>query len=69
VRLAQAKLHYSLGRVRDGFIMVSVAVPGQRWEIEFAPDGEVEVEIFKSDGTIAGSQALARLFREFGDAT
>jgi hypothetical protein len=69
VRLAQAKLHYSLGRVRDGFIMVSVAVPGQRWEIEFAQDGEVEAEVFKSDGTIVGSEALARLFREFGDST
>jgi hypothetical protein len=49
--------------------MVSVAVPGQRWEIEFAQDGEVEAEVFKSDGTIVGSEALARLFREFGDST
>ncbi len=68
-RLDQAKLHHSLGRVRDGFIMVTVAVPGQRWEVEFGHDGEIEVEIFKSDGTIVGSEALARLFREFDDAT
>jgi len=32
--------------------MVQVALPGERWEVEFFEDREPEVEIFRSDGTI-----------------
>jgi hypothetical protein len=49
--------------------MVQIAVPGERWEVEFGVDGEVEVEVFKSDGTILGSGALADLFERFDDAS
>ena len=33
-------------------VMVTVATPGRRWEIEVLPDA-VEVEVFVSDGEIA----------------
>ena len=49
--------------------MVQIAVPGERWEVEFGEEGEVEIEVFKSDGTIAGSEALADLFERFDDAS
>ena len=47
--------------------MVEIVVPGERWEVEFFGDGQVEVEVFKSPGIIGGEEELDRLFREFGD--
>jgi len=46
--------------------MVTVTVPGQRWEVEFFEDGRVDVEKFLSDGTISDERELPRLFDEFG---
>jgi hypothetical protein len=45
--------------------MISVAVPGQRWEIELMADGTVEVERFLSDGTIEDASVIDRLFADF----
>lgn len=47
--------------------MVQIAVPGDRWEVEFMVDGSVEVERFHSNGQIAGSAALEELFARFSD--
>jgi len=68
-RLSSARIAFRLDRVREGYVMVQIAVPGERWEVEFGVDGEVEVEVFKSDGTILGSGALADLFERFDDAS
>jgi len=48
--------------------MVDIAVPGERWEVEFFEDGHVEVEVFRStsDG-LEGEEALDRLFEKFSD--
>lgn len=45
--------------------MVTVAVPGERWEIEFLSDGSIEVEKFVSQGDIAAEEALSELFDRF----
>ena len=66
-RLKQRKIFYSLADVRDEAIMVTVVVPGQRWEVEFFSDGTTEVEVFVSNGTMYGQEKLDELFREFGD--
>lgn len=66
-RLKAQKIFYSLEHVRDEAIMVLVAVPGERWEIEFMDSGEVEVEIFKSNGSIHGNEALIHLFEKYSD--
>lgn len=47
--------------------MVEVAVPGQRWEIEFMEDGTVEIEKFISDGDYYDEQELEVLLRDFAD--
>ncbi len=60
-RLEEAGLSYRLDHVREA-LMVSVAIPGERWEIEFFEDGSVEVEKFRSSGEIEGSDALDALF-------
>ncbi len=45
--------------------MVKVAVPGERWEVEFFEDGRVDVEVFRSSGgELEGSEAMGRLLDE-----
>lgn len=61
--LRAAKIHYRLDQFRDDAIMVEVAVPGERWEVEFLDDGSVEVEVFRSDGSIHDNAALDDLIR------
>jgi hypothetical protein len=65
--LDERKIFYRLGRVRPETLMVEIAVPGERWEVEFFEDGQVEVEVFRSSGTIQGEEALTRLFDQFSD--
>lgn len=43
--------------------MMLVAIPGQRWEIEFMRDGEIEVERFTSDGEIGGEEWVEDLWK------
>lgn len=46
-RLDAARIWYRLSKIRDA-ILVEVAVPGQRWEVEFFADGHIEREVFES---------------------
>ena len=46
--LDASKLSYSLAVNTPDAVMVMVAVPGERWEIEFGRDGQVECEVFVS---------------------
>lgn len=66
-KLKENHIFYKLGKVRNEAIMVEVAVPGQRWEIEFMEDGTVEVEKFISNGEIYDSKELKFLFENFSD--
>jgi hypothetical protein len=54
-------VQYALTSVREGAVMVQVAIPGERWEVEFFEDREPEVEVFSSDGSIFGPEKLADL--------
>jgi hypothetical protein len=62
-RLEAAKVWRRLEVVRDALMVVAV-VPGEHWEVEFFPDGHVEVERFRSNGEIAGSEVLQELFAD-----
>jgi hypothetical protein len=66
-RLEAARIHYRIEHTRGDAIGVEVAVPGERWEIEFLESGEVEVEVFRSNGEISDRQALDGLFARFSD--
>lgn len=66
-QLRDASIHFTVGSVRPGAIMVSVTVPGERWEVEFLDDGSVEVERFLSTSKIADAKALTDLFARFSD--
>ena len=66
-RLRDAGIHYRLDQHRDGAVMVDVAVPGERWEVEFLDDGSVEAERFASDGTIHDAAVLDDLIARNAD--
>ncbi len=67
-QLDQRRIHYTLTRARDYALMVTIVVPGEHWEVEFYADGQVEVEIFRSDPDgMLGEEALADLFQRFSD--
>jgi len=64
--LENRKIYYCLNKIRDS-IMVEIAVPGQRWEVEFFADGNIEVEKFISNGTLYDKSELDLLFEKFSD--
>lgn len=66
-RLEDHKVWYRLEHIRD-WVMVLLAIPGERWEVEFFEDGHVEVERFISNGEIADEDLLQGLFRSEEDA-
>jgi hypothetical protein len=43
-RLDVANASYRLGHTRADSVMVEIALPGWRWELEFMADGAVEIE-------------------------
>lgn len=66
-QLEQARMSYALAHQRDEAVMVTVAVPGERWEVEFWADGSVEAERFVSHGEIEGEEALNDLLALYGE--
>ena len=61
-RLKSAKIAFTLTTVRDDAIMVQIAVPGERWEVEFFANGDIEVERFYGPGAITGKPTIEELF-------
>lgn len=61
-KLEENHIYYRLNKVRDA-IMVEVAIPGERWEVEFLRDGSIEVEKFITTAEIEGPSALDALFK------
>lgn len=66
-RLEANRIYYRLNKVRDS-ILIEVAVPGERWEVEFFKDDHIEVERFLSDGNIYNEKTLDELFEHFSDS-
>ncbi len=61
-RLDEAEIHYTLSSVSEGAIMVGIDASGEHWEVEFMSDGDIEIEIFKSDGQIFDLSIIDDLF-------
>jgi hypothetical protein len=66
-RLEEAHFGYHLTLIRPEAVCVEIAVPGERWEVEFMEDGEIQIERFRSSGEIADEQSLEVLFSKFAD--
>lgn len=65
--LDREKIHYKLEHVRDS-IMICIAVPGQRWEVEFFEDGHLEFERFMREGEIEDERFLREYIKPFLEA-
>jgi hypothetical protein len=62
--LDKRRMPYELEHSRLDAIMVKIFGPGEYWEVEFFPDNEVEVEIFKDTPmTVIGNPKAERLTR------
>lgn len=60
--LNHRRAHYELLVVRPEAVMVALSVPGERLEIEFFPDGHIELERYVSQGVSnAGAAELAEV--------
>jgi len=66
-RLDEVSIAYDLKASRADALMAFVVVPGERWEVEFFADGQVEIEVFRSGGDILDVFALDDLFERFSD--
>lgn len=65
--LEDKNIFYKIDKIRSESILIEIAVPGQRWEVEFMDDGTIEVEKFISDGQIHDENQLDILFRDYTD--
>lgn len=64
--LDSKRIYYRLNKIRDS-ILIEIAVPGERWEVEYFADGSVQVERFLSTAEIMGESGLDILFQNFTD--
>ena len=64
--LEKQKIYYRLNKVRDS-VMVEITVPGQRWEVEFMSDGDIQIEKFISNGEIYNESEISTLFKYFSN--
>ena len=61
-------LFYRLSKHSEHAIMVEIAVPGERWEVEFWQDGRVITERFRRNGVMLDNEAdLRALIAEYTD--
>jgi hypothetical protein len=56
--LRSEQLAFELSAPRSGAVMVQVALPRERWEIEFFADGSIEVDRFVGLEGVQGSEHL-----------
>jgi hypothetical protein len=64
--LDRRHVQYSLAVVRDS-LMLTVAIPGERWELEFFDDGHIERERFVSQGVDDAPTGPADLLKIFDE--
>jgi hypothetical protein len=65
--IAQCTNLSSAASHREDAVCVEVCVPGQIWEIDIHRDGDVEIEVFRSSGTLLPEDTLPKMIQEFAD--
>jgi len=65
--LEEAEIYFELAINREDAISVMIAVPGERWEVDFLDDGSIDVERFVSSGELQDESALKNLFSRFDE--
>ena len=64
MELVRRRIRYQMDVVRPEAVMVMVAVPGERWEVEFLDDGTAEIERFRSLGVDGCEDPIALVLAE-----
>ncbi len=64
-KLEAERISYTLAHYLENAVMVTISIPGERWEAEFFEDGSVEVEKFVSDGEIYEENSLQTFFERY----
>jgi hypothetical protein len=67
LKLQAAKIFFTMTTVREDAVMFLVTVPGERWEVEVYPDGQLEIEVFRGVGGVQDAAKLDELFERFSD--
>ncbi|MCA1686909.1 MAG: hypothetical protein LC745_13260 [Planctomycetia bacterium] len=62
-RLEKANVWYQMDHVRDS-VMVTLSIPGERWEVEFFEDEHIEIERFIGQGVAGDESDLERMLTE-----
>jgi hypothetical protein len=60
-QLKAADIHHDVTRYREDGVSIIATIPGERWEIDVLDDGEVVVEVYKSQGGCRGEDAIKDL--------
>ena len=68
-QLKAANIHHEVTRYREDGVSIIATVPGERWEIDVLDDGEIVVEVYKSQGGCRGEDSLKELFERHLDET
>ncbi len=66
-RLDDKGIAYHLEHSRYDALMIFIDVPGERWEVEFLENGDIEVERFVSDGEIGDESWVENFFARFSE--
>jgi hypothetical protein len=66
-QLEAAQIHFTLTRVREETVMIEANVPDRHYEIEVFANGEIEVEVYKSDSQIGGQELIDELLRDYSE--
>lgn len=66
-QLKDAGIQHDVTRYREDGVSIIAAVPGERWEIDVLDDGEVVVEVYKSQGGCRGEEAIKDLIERHSD--
>jgi len=70
-RLDAVNIYHEIAAHTANALMIKIPVPGERWEIEILDDGQIQIEIFRSNGHIFVDEEVEplinRLFDEFSD--
>ena len=67
-KLDHQRINYTLAHYREDALSVLVALPGERWEIDFLSNGSIEIEKFISTGEIYDAKGLDELFERYTDS-
>lgn len=57
-RLEAEHIHFALARHRPDSVMVTLALVGERVEVDVFEDGHMEVSRFRGDESVEGGEAL-----------